>query len=98
MASKVLDCPECGIVEHAIAGDRRICTGCGAVNEGQPVRRCRLDACPRDATHLVVYNPVGRARRSEYYCEHHAEHAAAEAEHDPDGDLFLGPKPLEDCS
>lgn len=95
MASKVFDCPECGIVEHTVTGSRRICTSCGVVNEGRPLRSCRFDECPRDATHLVVYNPVGRERRSEHYCERHAEQAAADARHDPDGDLFLGPKPIE---
>lgn len=90
-----LHCPYCGIVEHTITETRQVCTSCGAVNEIGERGDCRFDICPRSATHLVVYNPVGQQRRSEYYCEEHAEHAASEAKRDEAGDLFLGPEPIE---
>lgn len=87
-----LDCPKCGIVEHTVTDKRRICLGCGTINEGEKPGDCRFAECPNNATHLVVYNPIGGERISEYYCESHAESAADEAERDVAGDLFLGPQ------
>lgn len=89
------NCPECGIVEHTVTTEQCICLRCGAVNESQDLDNCRFDECPNSATHLVVYNPVGEKRRSEYYCAEHAQKAAREAAQDEAGDLFLGPKPIE---
>ncbi len=59
------------------------------------MRSCDLHECPREATHKVVWNPVGYERYSEYYCEPYAEVAAEEAEKDESGDLFLSPTPIE---
>lgn len=59
------------------------------------MRSCDLHECSREATHKVIYNPVGGPRSTEYYCETHAEVAAEEAELDEGGDLFFGPEPLE---
>lgn len=57
---------------------------------------CKIDECPDDATHKVVFNPVGQERRIEEYCKDHAELAAQDARDDPYGDLFLGPVAMEE--
>lgn len=56
---------------------------------------CEREECPNEATHVVIYNPVGHERSTKYYCETHAEVAADEAINDRTGDLFLGPEPFQ---
>lgn len=90
------ECGACGtIAEHVIAEGTVHCMSCGATDSSEPIGDCEIGECPRDATHLVVYNPVGSDRRSEYYCETHAELAAEDAREDEVGDLFYGPAEIE---
>jgi len=89
------ECPHCGVSEHVIAGATVICTSCSAVGEAADIGDCRFAECPDEATHLVVFNPVGSERQREEYCEAHAELAAEDAKKEPGGDLFLGPVPID---
>lgn len=89
-------CESCDTIgDHLLADERVACINCGAVGASEELGGCGLAECPRDPTHMVVYNPVRDDRRTEVYCETHAELAAEEAKNDPAGELYLGPQELE---
>lgn len=90
------ECLACGeVTEHWVDREATFCLSCGSRDSSEPIGDCQIGECPNESTHVVVYNPVGRERWSEYYCEAHAELAADEAREDPDGELFYGPAVLD---
>lgn len=90
------ECGACGkVVDHLLVDGDILCCGCGATDESVELGDCDLRECPDDATHLVVYNPVGGERYPERYCEIHAEMAAEDAREEDAEDLFYGPAEIE---
>jgi hypothetical protein len=90
------ECPDCGVQEHVETEYGVVCTNCGLRDSAEELGDCEHSPCPRDSTHLVVYNAVQGSRRTERYCETHADLAAEEAERDKFGDLFMGPVEIAD--
>lgn len=90
------ECGSCGTVfDHMVSDDRVVCLSCGTVGESTELGDCEIGECPRDATHLIVFNPVRSEERTEIYCEDHADVAADEALDDPAGELYIGPTPID---
>lgn len=90
------ECGACGTVfDHLVSDDGVVCLSCGTVGESIELGDCEIGECPREATHVIVYNPVRGAKQTEVYCEPHVDAAAEEALDDPAGELYLGPAPID---